>query len=71
MLALYTSTMHVATLKHYLHACSYTKGSDRSMEVIWKIFLSVSAPLKKTKKNNLMFEALVGGIIFIWACRVA
>ena len=51
MLALYTSTMHVATLKRYLHACSYTKGPDRSMEVIWKIFLSVSAPLKKNKEN--------------------
>ena len=48
VLALYASTMHVATLKCYLHVCSYTTGPDRSiMEVIWKIFLlSVSALLK-------------------------
>ena len=53
MLALYASTVHVATLKCYLHTCNYS--IDRSMEVIWKkILLSVSAPLKKTNLNNVI-----------------
>ena len=53
MLVLYASTVHVATLKYYLHTCSYS--IDRSMEVIWKKFLlSVSAPLKKTNLNNVI-----------------
>ena len=47
MLALYGSTMHLATVKPYLHACSYTIWPYWAMEVIWRIFLlSVSAPLK-------------------------
>ena len=45
MFAHYAFTMHVATLKRYLHACSYTIGPDRSIEVIWKTFLlSVLVP---------------------------
>ena len=46
------STMHLATHKPYLYACtcSYTIGPDMAMEVIWKIFLlSMSAPLKTLK----------------------
>ena len=52
MLALYGSTMHLATLEPYLHACSYAIGPDRAMEGIWKTFLfCVLAPLKKTKQE--------------------
>ena len=54
ILALYGSTMHLATLKPYLYACSYTIWPDRAM-VIWRIFLlSVSTPLKIENAPGIM-----------------